>query len=54
VCTEAVSTSIREDVEGESLWRTSGGGGARFCEWGLELVCCMFPGGSSVECWSLV
>jgi len=31
VCTEAESTSIREEVEGNSVWITSGGAGARFC-----------------------
>jgi hypothetical protein len=35
VWTEAVSTSIREEVEGESVCRTSGGGGARFYRWGI-------------------
>jgi len=34
VCTEAVSTSINEEVEADSVWRTSCGGGARFCEGG--------------------
>jgi hypothetical protein len=32
VCTESVSTSMREAVEGESECSTSGGAGARFCE----------------------
>lgn len=51
VCTEAVSTSIREEVDGESAWRTSGGGGARFYESRVELIfgACLVENGCVVE-----
>ena len=43
MCTEAESTSIREEVEGESVCSISGGAGARFCGGvigGLEFRAC--------------